>query len=429
MPIILPPGLPAAAILRSEGRAIAEGGSLEPRLRIGLLNLMPDKVRTEIHFARLLADSAVPVELLPIRFDNHRPKFVAPEHLDRFYTPFSAAIDTRLDGLIVTGAPVEHLPFEQVSYWRELATVLDWARDRTGTTLYVCWSAQAALHHFRQVSKRTLGQKAFGVFAQQALAPASELLRGLREGFSTPVSRHTEVVADEVTAQPGLEILARSPETGLCLIDDRPNRAVYMFDHLEYDAHTLQAEHLRDTAAGRAIAMPRNYFPGDDPAADPRNTWSPFAALFYRNWLERVAARAGVEGPASSIDRLLAPTELKSADLSLFARMRPDLLADVVRRLDAIGAAPDSLRIVRRLGDMAVVEIGTRAANEPAAERIAQGLLKVEGARTAVYRRPDGSGGLFRPGDVSTLAAPAAAPVARFRPGLPPDGALRGSGR
>src|SRR5215218_896496 len=161
MPIILPPGLPAAAILRSEGRAVAEGGSLEPRLRIGLLNLMPDKVRTEIHFARLLADSAVPVELLPIRFDNHRPKFVAPEHLDRFYTPFSAAIDTRLDGLIVTGAPVEPLPFEQVSYWRELASVLEWARDRTRTALRVRRSAEAALQLVRQDLKRTVEQKDF----------------------------------------------------------------------------------------------------------------------------------------------------------------------------------------------------------------------------------------------------------------------------
>lgn len=409
MSIILPPGLPASEILRSEGYAVAERGRGGCHLRIGLLNLMPDKKRTEIQFARLLADSAVSVELLPVRLDSYRPKSVAPEHLARFYTRASDVIRGRLDGLIVTGAPVEHLPFEEVDYWRELAAIMDWARAGSGTTLYVCWSAQAALHHFRQVPKRALARKAFGVFTQQALAPASELMRGLREGFPTPVSQHTEVVAEEVMAEPELETLASSPDSGLCLIDDRANRAVYMFDHLEYDADTLRAEYLRDSVAGKAIAVPRNYFPTDDPAAEPRNTWHPFAALFFRNWLDRAAARAGVDGPASSIDRLLAPAEPRTASLSLFARMRPDLLADVVRRLDAIGAVPDSLRIVRRLGDIAVVEIGTRAAQEPNAERIAQGLLKVTGARTAVYRRPDGSGGLFRPGDVSRSAVPDAA--------------------
>jgi hypothetical protein len=244
------------------------------------------------------------------------------------------------------------------------------------------------------------------VFAQQAVAPASELTRGLREGFSTPVSRHTEVVAEAVMAEPELEILASSPDSGLCLIDDRANRAVYMFDHLEYDAGTLQTEYVRDSVAGKAIAVPRNYFPADDPAAEPRNTWHPFAALFFRNWLDRAAVRAGMEEAASSMNRLLAPPKLRTASLSLFARMRPDLLADVVRRLDAIGAVPDSLRIVRRLGDIAVVEIGTHAAQEPNAERIAQGLLKIAGARTAVYRRPDGSGGLFRPGGNSRFAVP-----------------------
>jgi homoserine O-succinyltransferase len=404
MSIILPPGLPAAAILRSEGYVVAERGGGERRLRIGLLNLMPDKIRTEIQFARLLADAGPSVELLPIRLDSYRPKSVAPEHLDRFYTRAGDVIRTRLDGLIVTGAPVEHLPFEEVDYWRELATIMEWARDTSGTTLYVCWSAQAALHHFRRVTKRTLEEKAFGVFTQHAVAPASELMRGLRAGFSTPVSRHTEVVTEEVTADPELEILASSPDSGLCLIDDRPSRAVYIFDHLEYDTGTLGSEYLRDTSAGKAIAMPRNYFPADDPAAEPRNTWHPFAALFFRNWLERAAARAGVDGAAYSLDRLLAPTPLSSANLSLFARMRPNLLTDVVRRLDAIGTVPDSLRIVRRLGDIAVVEIGARAQHEFDAERIAQDLLKVAGARTAVYRRPDGSGGLFRPGDVSRLA-------------------------
>jgi homoserine O-succinyltransferase/O-acetyltransferase len=408
MPIILPPGLPAAAILRSEGYMVAESGGGASRLRIGLLNLMPDKIRTEIQFARLLSDTSVSVELLPIRLDSYRPKSVAPEHLDCFYTRASDVIRTRLDGLIVTGAPVEHLPFEEVDYWRELVTLMEWARDSSGTTLYVCWSAQAALHHFRQVPKRGLERKAFGVFRQQAIAPTSELMRGLREGFSAPVSRHTEVVAEDVMAEAELEILASSPDSGLCLIDDAVSRAVYMFDHLEYDADTLRSEYLRDSAAGKAIAIPQNYFPANDPAAEPRNTWYPFAALFFRNWLERAAARAGVESAAYSMDRLLAPTELSSANLSLFARMRPDLLTDVVRRLDAIGAVPDSLRIVRRLGDIAVVEIGTRTAHEPNAERIAQGLLKIAGARTAVYRRPDGSGGLFRPGDISRLAVPPA---------------------
>jgi homoserine O-succinyltransferase len=410
MSIILPPGLPAASILRSEGYTVADdGGGRSSRLRVGLVNLMPDKIRTETQFARRLADGALPVELLLLRLDSHQSKSVAPEHLDRFYGQARDVLHSGLDALIVTGAPVEHLPFEEVDYWRELATIMDWARERIGITLYVCWSAQAALHHFRQVPKRPLERKAFGVFKQEAVAPASELMRGLREGFSTPVSRHTEAVAETVRADSELEILASSPYSGLCLIDDRANRSVYMFDHLEYDADTLRAEYLRDSAAGKAIAMPRHYFPADDPAAEPRNTWTPYAALFYRNWLERVARQAAADGAAYPMDRLLAPEELCGAHLTLFARMRPDLLADVVRRLDAIGSVPDSLRIVRRLGDIAVVEIGTRAAHDANEERIAQSLLKIAGARTAVYRRPNGSGGLFRPGDVERLTAPSGA--------------------
>jgi homoserine O-succinyltransferase/O-acetyltransferase len=276
MPIVLPAGLPAAATLRSEGCPVVDAAG--PRLRVGFVNLMPDKVRTEIQFARLLADGAAYVELVPIRLVSHRPKSAPPGHMERFYTTFLEARRDGLEGLVVTGAPVEHLPFEAVDYWAELGAIMEAARTEIAASLYVCWAAQAALARLRGIGKRVLPEKAFGVFAQAPRAPGSTLLRGLRDGYRTPVSRHTQSVPDEIAAHPDLEVVAASPQSGLSLIDDPANRAVYLFDHLEYDADTLAREHRRDLAAGRSIGTPRHYYPDDNPSAQPQDAWRSFAA-------------------------------------------------------------------------------------------------------------------------------------------------------
>jgi hypothetical protein len=296
---------------------------------------------------------------------------------------------------------VEHLPFEAVDYWAELGAILEAARTDIAASLYVCWAGQAALARFRGIPKRALPEKAFGVFAQAPRAPGSTLLRGLRDGYRTPVSRHTETVPEAVAAHPDVEVVAASPESGLSLIDDPANRAVYLFDHLEYDADTLAREHRRDLAAARAIGTPRHYYPGDDPSAQPQDTWRPFAALLYRNWLERVAAgRGGVA--ATALDGLVGGDG--RGGLTLYAQSRPDLLAAVLRRLDGLAIMPEFLRVAGRLGDVVVVEIGAAGLNAGEAERAAQALLEVAGARKALFRMPDGSGGLFRAGRPAAAA-------------------------
>ncbi|HVL70725.1 MAG TPA: homoserine O-succinyltransferase [Beijerinckiaceae bacterium] len=387
MPIVLPAGLPAAATLRAEGSPVLDPAA-PARLRIGLLNLMPDKVRTETQFARLLAEAAEPVALVPVRLVTHRAKSAPPGHMERFYVTWDEARQGGLDGLIVTGAPVELLPFEAVDYWAELGAIMEAARAEIAASLYVCWAAQAALARFRGVRKRALPQKAFGVFAQTPRAPGSTLLRGLRGGFRTPVSRHTEVVPADVAAQADLEVVAASDETGLSLIDDPENRAAYLFDHLEYDADTLGREHRRDLAAGKAIAPPRNFDPAGQEVQPP---WRPDAALLYRNWLDRVAA--GRDG-AAALDGLVGADAGRS--LTLYAESRPDLLASVLRRLDELGVVPDALRIAGRIGQIVVVEIAANL-GPGTGERVAQALLAVAGARKVLFRLPDGSGGLFRP--------------------------------
>jgi homoserine O-succinyltransferase len=266
---------------------------MRPPLRIALLNLMPTKAATETQFARLLGSTPFPVALTLVVPDSYEPRNTPAEHLAAFYERWSRVRYRTFDGLIVTGAPVETLPFEEVAYWRELTAVFDWARSHVRRTYHVCWGAQAALHHFHGVPKRGLAAKMFGVFRHRVAArPDHPLFRGFGDGFVTPVSRHTEVRAADLPRDAGLEVLADSPEAGLCLVEDRPRRALYMFNHLEYDADTLGDEYRRDLRAGRPIAAPRHYFPGDDPARPPANTWRPFAHLLFRNWLGEMARSA-----------------------------------------------------------------------------------------------------------------------------------------
>lgn len=286
MAIILPEGLPAGERLGAEGievlRAPQPG---EPPLRVGLLNLMPDKPTTEIQFARMLAGGRRDVELVLMQPETHRARHTPAAHLADFYEPWSSVARAGLDGLIVTGAPVELMPFDEVDYWSELCRILAWARRRVESSYYVCWGAQAALHRFRGIGKQSLAEKRFGLFTHRITAPGSPLVAGLPARFAVPVSRHTESFPDEIHRAPGLVPVAVSDEAGVCLVEDAENRAIYAFDHFEYDADTLAREYRRDLAAGEAIGLPQNYFPGDDPLAAPVNSWRPVAAKLFENWL------------------------------------------------------------------------------------------------------------------------------------------------
>lgn len=294
MPIILPEGLPAAARLRAEGISVAEvpggrGGRdpvADPRpLRILLLNLMPTKAQTETQLARLLGGAGLPVALTLAVPDGYRSRTTGPEHIARHYRRWSEIRHRAFDGMIVTGAPVETLPFEAVDYWTNLTEILDWAQGSVGRSLHICWSGQAALKHRHGVEKRALPHKAFGVFRQSVLAPRSPVLAGFGATFPVPVSRHSEVARADLPHGRGLTVLAESAQSGLCLVEDRPYRSLYMFNHLEYDADTLDREYRRDLAAGRPIAPPSNSYPGNDPTRPPRNVWRAHGRRFVGNWL------------------------------------------------------------------------------------------------------------------------------------------------
>jgi len=224
--------------------------------------------------------------------DSYRSKTTPAAHLVAFYHPWSAIRHEAFDGLVVTGAPIETLPFEDVTYWSNLRAIFDWAKGNIGNSLYICWAAQAALHHFRAVPKHPLQAKLSGIYPHRVARADSHLLRGLGNSFPVPVSRHTEVRSGDLPDGAGLDILADSADAGLCLIEDRENRAVYMFNHLEYDALTLRDEFLRDRNAGKPAEIPVNYFPEDDPSRAPENVWRPFAHLLFRNWLEEVQRTA-----------------------------------------------------------------------------------------------------------------------------------------
>jgi len=292
MPIKIHDNLPARSVLEAEGVMVmretdAIRQDIRP-LRIGLLNLMPDKIATETQFARLIGATPLQVELSLVRITNHVARNTPMEHLSSFYHPWEEVQSQRFDGFIITGAPVEHLPFEQVSYWDELRRIFDWSQTHVHRSLNVCWAAQAAMHFFHSVPKHDLPEKAFGVFSNRNLAPASPYLRGFSDDFYVPVSRWTEVRRQDIPQDRDLTVLAESDETGLCLVDDRRYRAIHMFNHLEYESHTLAKEYFRDVESGSAITVPRNYFPHDDPSKKPENRWRSHAHLFFGNWVNEI---------------------------------------------------------------------------------------------------------------------------------------------
>ena len=287
MAIQLPDQLPAAQVLANEGIELLSLEKKRSCLRIALLNLMPDKVSTETQFARNLGRSDRAVELVPTRLNTHAPKNVAPQHMRRFYTPWTQLYGTAIDGLIITGAPVETLAFEAVTYWPELRLVFEWAHLEVLRTLCICWSAQAVLYHFYRTPKHELAQKCFGIYRQQ-IKQSSAVTQGLGTGFNTPVSRHTEVRRKDLPT--AVQVLAESTASGLALFEDRRHRIHGMFNHPEYDTHTLQKEYFRDLETGRQITIPKYYFPKDDVSQEPQDHWSKASQGFFANWLDLVAA-------------------------------------------------------------------------------------------------------------------------------------------
>ncbi|HLF21272.1 MAG TPA: homoserine O-succinyltransferase [Aestuariivirga sp.] len=292
MPIRIPNDLPARVTLEQEGvmvmtEASASRQDIRP-LRIGLLNLMPNKVKTETQFARLIGATPLQVELTLVKITSHTPKNTSAEHMIAFYRDWEDVKAEKFDGFIVTGAPVELLEFEDVTYWDELRRIYDWTQTHVHSTMNICWGAQAALHHFHGVPKYALPKKAFGVYRHRNLNPASPYLRGFSDDFSIPVSRWTEVRRADVPEKNGLEVLMESDEAGLCMVADAAHRSLYMFNHIEYDTYSLSDEYWRDVNAGKPIELPANYFPHNDARAMPENRWRSHAHLLFGNWINEV---------------------------------------------------------------------------------------------------------------------------------------------
>jgi homoserine O-succinyltransferase len=292
MPIKIPDTLPAFTTLVSEGvrvmtETVAVRQDIRP-LQIGLLNLMPNKIKTEVQMARLVGASPLQVEFSLIRLGTHKAKNTSEEHLLSFYHTWEEVKDRKFDGFIITGAPVELMDYEDVSYWDEMRQIFDWTQTNVHSTMNVCWGAMAAIYHFHDVPKHALTEKAFGVYRHRNLAPASVYLNGFSDDFQVPVSRWTEVRREDVEKQSDLEILMESDEMGLCLVHEKKGNRLYMFNHVEYDSTSLADEYFRDVNAGIPIKMPHDYFPHNDDTLTPQNRWRSHAHLLFGNWINEM---------------------------------------------------------------------------------------------------------------------------------------------
>ncbi|MBY6089512.1 homoserine O-succinyltransferase [Maritimibacter alkaliphilus] len=294
MPIKLPSDLPAFDVLVREGvmvmsEDVAARQDIRP-LKIALLNLMPKKIQTETQFSRLIGATPLQIELTLIRMSEHQTKNTAAEHMESFYQPFDEveASGQKFDGLIITGAPVEQLDFDQVTYWEELRRIFDWTQTHVHSTMAVCWGGMAMINYFHGVPKHLLEAKAFGCFPHTNLDPTSPYLRGFSDLCVVPVSRWTEIRQSDVLANSDLRTLLGSDQTGPCLVADPAHRTLYCFNHFEYDSDTLKQEYDRDVAAGTEINVPMNYYPDNDPSRPPLNRWRSHAHLLYGNWINEL---------------------------------------------------------------------------------------------------------------------------------------------
>ncbi len=287
MPIQSMPGLPAQAQLAAEGFCFFDPAlPLPPQtLRVLIVNLMPKKMQTETQLLRMLSHSPLPIQVTLMQTATHRCTHTPAEHMERFYTTFPQVEDQTFDGMILTGAPVEMLDFEQVDYWEELCRIMAWSKTHVRSTLHICWGAQAGLYYHYGIPKHPLPEKRFGVFEHRCCGPAVPLIRGFDPVFKMPHSRHTEVREEEVQANPALQVLSVSPQAGLNLCASTDGSQVFIFSHSEYDADTLSQEYFRDISTRDDVPLPCCYFPNDDPTQPPVRSWSSHAALFYTNWL------------------------------------------------------------------------------------------------------------------------------------------------
>jgi len=288
MPIKVPDNLPALEeLLAEQVDVMAQKQALQQDirpLRLLLLNLMPKKQETEMQFARLFGNSPLQIELILMTTASYTPRHTEPGYLRRFYRRLDDVRDEYFDALIVTGAPVERLPFEEVAYWPELTEILDWSKTHCFRRLGICWGAQTLLYHFHGVPKHDCGDKLFGVFTHQLNHVPGRLMRGFTDSFPMPVSRYTENRRPDLDAA-GIEVLGESEDCGIGLARDPSNGDLFILNHLEYDADTLGAEYWRDREQGLQTALPHGYFPGDDPQAEPVNFWRPYAFLLMNNWI------------------------------------------------------------------------------------------------------------------------------------------------
>jgi len=289
MPIKIPDKLPAVQTLQeenifvmTENRAISQ--DIRP-LHILLLNLMPKKIETETQLSRLLGNSPLQVELELIRTSTHQSTNTSEEHMLAFYKTFADVKHRRFDGMIITGAPVEQMPFEEVDYWEELCEIMEWSRSHVHSVMHICWGAQAGLYYHYGIDKRPLPEKMFGVFPHIVDYKRSILFRGFDDTFMVPHSRHTTVDRSDIERIPALRVLASSEEAGVYAVSTRQGRQIFIMGHSEYDALTLHAEYVRDVTAGKPISIPKNYYPDDNEARPPRVSWRSSANLLFSNWL------------------------------------------------------------------------------------------------------------------------------------------------
>ncbi|MDR0376103.1 MAG: homoserine O-succinyltransferase [Treponema sp.] len=292
MPIKIPKSLPAFDALSEERvfvmtheRAIHQ--DIRP-LKVAIVNLMPTTVVTEIQLLRLLGNSPLQVDITLIRMSSHESRNAPPGHLEKFYVDSRSILNEFFDGLIITGAPVETLPFEEVDYWDELTRLMNWSKTRVWSTLHICWGAQAGLYYHYGVPKMPLPQKLFGIFPHSVNERFTTLFRGFDDEFLAPQSRHTTSDRDKIAAAPWLAIQSESEDTGVFIVTAREGREVYVTGHLEYDSLTLDREYKRDVGKGLPIAIPKNYYPHDDPDKTPVVRWRAHAHLFFSNWLNFV---------------------------------------------------------------------------------------------------------------------------------------------
>tara|TARA_R110002051_G_scaffold57104_9_gene105877 strand:+ start:13948 stop:14865 length:918 start_codon:yes stop_codon:yes gene_type:complete len=292
MPIKIPSTLPAYDVLTREGVMVmdpddATHQDIRP-LRIGLLNLMPKKIQTENQFARLIGATPLQIELTLIRMSEHQTKNTAAEHMEEFYKTFDEVRDEKFDGLIITGAPIEHLNFEDVTYWDELTQIFDWTQTNVHSTFGVCWGGMAMINYFHGVPKHITDHKIFGCYRHHVTDAASQYLRGFSDDCVIPVSRWTEMRQEDISKVSDLKTLITSNDSGPCLVEDAAHRALYVFNHFEYDSGTLKQEYDRDIAEGTLINVPQNYYPDDDPTQTPTNRWRSHAHLLYGNWINEI---------------------------------------------------------------------------------------------------------------------------------------------